>query len=138
MATPLDECIDARLKQLQENEVFSRSGKVRCEGAGFFEGGKFEKSDICFNASPGWTINGNAKVRIVSNNRGRAGAVNYARNEKGEVTKACVQISCSSPTKPFGPGAWMAIELTGTVKKIITEQDRENSVKFCVYLLSQN
>lgn len=135
-ATPLEECISARLVQIQEDQYFSRTGKVRCEGAGFFEGGKFRQSSVCFNSAPGWMINGNAKVRIVSDNRGRAGQVDYGRNEMGDVTQACVEISCKSPSQPFGPGAWMAIELSGSVKKILTEDDKEEATEYCLNALS--
>lgn len=133
-SSPLDECLASKLKQIIE--PFTRDGKVRCEGAGFTARGRFQQTEVCFGTAPGWTIDGNVKIDIVSDNRGNAGQANYVRSQDNVVTRVCVPISCKSPAQPFGPGAWMAIRLSGKVKKIASNRDKESATRFCLDTLS--
>lgn len=135
--SPFDECIAAKLKEAATIETFARDGKVRCEGAGFSASGRFQQAEVCFEAAPGWTIEGNVKIDIVSDNRGRAGHANYVKDAHDMVSRVCVPISCTSPSQPFGPGAWMAIRMSGTVRTIISSHDREDAVNFCLDTLSK-
>ncbi len=135
-SSPLDECLASKLKQTEKIETFTRDGKVRCEGAGFSAKGRFKQIEVCFGTAPGWTINGNVRIDIVSDNRGRAGQANYVKSSNNVITRVCVPISCKSPAQPFGPGAWMAIRLSGNVKKIVSNQDKEAAARFCLDTLS--
>ena len=136
ISSPLDECVTSKLKETANVETFTREGRVRCEGAGFSASGRFQQAEVCFAAAPGWTIDGNVRIDIVSDNRGRAGQANYVKTSDDVISRVCVPISCKSPSQLFGPGAWMAIRLSGTSSKVVSDQDKEDATRFCLDTLS--
>lgn len=131
-ADAFDDCVDKKIADFKKIEDFSRDGKVRCEGGGLNGKSDTKESKVSFSAAPGYQLVGNITIKDVSNNRGKYGAAVYEKDATGKVVKVEVPISCSSPSKRFGPGAWMQIKISGKVELPPSEKDLKSIFKSCI------
>lgn len=131
-ADAFDDCVDKKISEFKKVESFTRGGKVRCEGGGLNAKSDSKTSKVSFSAAPGYQLVGNVTIVDVSNNRGEYGPAAYEKDATGKVVKVEVPISCSSPSKRFGPGAWMQIKINGKVELPPSEKDLKAIFKSCI------
>ena len=118
--------VESRLDALEEDQEgqetggipipFSKWGRVRCPGGGDWLGRERNRREthVEFEAPQGQVILEPAHVRVVADNRGGYGPIEYRdHNDSGEAMSVRVHIWCD-PENIFGAaGGWMEIELYG-------------------------
>ena len=100
--------------------AFSVSQRVRCPGGGDWLGRERNRREarVEFRAPEGRVIVQPAHIRVVDDNDGRHGPIEYLdHNEKKEATRVRASLSCNPPNHPGAKGGWMEIELYGTHKQ---------------------
>jgi len=118
-------CYADALKKLVGPSDFKTSGRVDCDGGGIRGDGEHEAKTVTLNAIPGFELLGAATPHPTSDNGGSVGAVNYTHDAQGRIVSASVGISCRSPNRIAGPGAWMAIDLGGVQQRIVPVTPQE-------------
>ena len=103
-----------------DEELFSVSQRVRCPGGGDWLARERNRREawVEFRAPEGRVIVKPAHIRVVDDNDGRHGPIQYLdHNEKEEATRVRASLSCNPPNHPGAKGGWMEIELHGTHKQ---------------------
>jgi hypothetical protein len=122
-ASTIADCLTAALSRLQDRSTQDVRNQVRCEGAGVGGGGQTRSDEVAFNAPPGYVIVGRPEILDVHQSRGRHGDLQFVK--EGDATRGVrLPISCSSPSQPFGPGAWMGATVRSTIERPIQDTDR--------------
>ena len=131
LADAFDECKNEKITTFKKVEDFSRDAEVSCEGAGISGVGHSKNGSASFTAAPGYQIVGNILIDDLSRNNGNYGEAIYDKDNTGKIVKVTVPISCSSPSKLFGPGAWMKIRIRGKAEITPTKDDLKTIYNNC-------
>lgn len=99
-----------------ERQPFSIANSVRCENMGDSQSGK-----VAYEAPPNFTIVGQVS-KADEVNYGTVGPIAYEK-QGNRVESAKVDLSCKTPSRPFGPGGWAGSTLTGFIERMLSESD---------------
>jgi hypothetical protein len=106
-------------------QPFSVGNGIRCENMGNSKHGV-----VSYRAPPNFTIAGQVSAADETN-YGTVGAVEY-RKEGDRVTEVKVELNCSTPNRPFGPGGWASSTLTGFIERILSQSELTQIRQSCL------
>lgn len=122
-------CVDRELAKVRTTEAFALEGGVTCR-AGIFKDFKCDRENkdqtVTYSARDGYVIAG-AQVGVKSKtDRGGVGAFSW--NSKS----ASVPISCRGNACDKGDREWSGVEISGTLQRVPTEEDRKAAMDRCL------
>jgi len=125
----LEECIRRRAADFRQEETYRVDGGVRCEGAGVSGKGQKRTDSITYKAAPGRRLGADPSIEILSINRGKS--LPSRRSREGDREVITIPIECESPDRPFGPGAWIQVRVTGRVEAAPSGEDYLRFAREC-------
>jgi hypothetical protein len=108
-----------------ERQPFSTAGSIRCQNMG-----DSRRGVVTYKAPADFTIVGQVNKSDEAN-YGTVGPVEY-RTEGERVTEAKVDLSCSTPNRPFGPGGWAGSTLSGFIERALSQNEINRIRQACL------
>ncbi|WP_316224614.1 MULTISPECIES: hypothetical protein [unclassified Bradyrhizobium] len=119
------ECESAERDRRIERQPFTIANSIRCENMG-----DSQRGTVIYKAPPDFTIAGQVS-KADETNYGTVGPIEY-KNEGSRVTEARVDLSCSTPNRPFGPGGWAGSTLSGYIERVLGDADLNQIRQGCL------
>lgn len=119
------ECESAERTRRIERQPFSVASSIRCQNMG-----DSQQGIVNYKAPPDFSIAGEVG-KADATNYGTVGPVEY-KNEGTRVTEAKVDLRCSTPNRPFGPGGWAGSTLSGYIERVLSEAELNQIRQICL------